>query len=171
MKTTPTLTLLLEVQAAFERIAYESSMFLMYEKGAVSCGKISRIATDIAPSIQELVRRAGEVDAEELNWEATKFDYAQPDSDVDLGNLYYWANLWHDKYKAAIRPHLTPVASGWMPIESCPTDGSDFIGRRKVKGQWFYEIVRYNKFSPERVYGELGTMEEWHEIPQPPKKD
>lgn len=130
MTNKDTLTLLREVEAAL-KVAFSEFNAIRARDGAPqhiewyqgrplqtsSCthewwDEATNMVDASLPAIQELIRRASVVvDAEELNWEATKLDYAQPNSDVDLGNLYYWANLWHEKYKTAIRPHLAPVAS------------------------------------------------------------
>lgn len=43
-----------ELTRALEKIQYESSMFLMHEKGGVACGKINRMADDALDSLAQL---------------------------------------------------------------------------------------------------------------------
>lgn len=80
------------------------------------------------PSMQELVRRAGEVD-----------DFGENQA-VKAAFAHFW-DAWYGKYRGratvdqvaeiiescldvqSISPHLAPVASGWMPIKSAPRDG------------------------------------------------
>lgn len=54
----------------------------------------------------------------EAQWAATKADYANPDSLVDIGEMYHWANYWHENDRA----------SNWLPIASAPRDGTEILG-------------------------------------------
>lgn len=43
------------------------------------------------------------LDADDIAWGQTKLDYAQPNSTVDMGELFYWACRWHEKYHESMQ--------------------------------------------------------------------
>lgn len=62
---------------------------------------------------------------------------------------------------------------GWLPIESCPIDGSEFLARWGRQGG-VVQIVKFDRIhnmwtSKERpVLGLLSNATEWHALPLPP---
>lgn len=161
MKTTPTLTLLRDVEAAlrvllpFELVQGDtihrtspasqqvcnSNIAWAVSNGERSAHKIRTALlalNDALPSIQELVRRAGEVDVEisdELI-EKTAHEVMDIVDQAVVRPKKITGILVVTKVLEAIRPHLAPVASGWMPIDSAPRDGIHYLGM--IIGDRFY---------------------------------
>lgn len=103
------------------------------------------------------------IDEKSLEWEAIKEDYAKPNSMVDIGNMYYWANYWHEQYRASL-----PSAQPKSIVCACDCDGGvDWSsGSAKVcnqcEGSGEYSITNPASAQPSAMTEDDEVERHWH---------
>lgn len=103
-----------------------------------------------------------------LEWEETKADYATPYSIVDIGNMYYWANYWHEQYQAAraesakeierLRSVIEDINEAAHRINDWTLAYPKDIFTPPTPEQWkqAHEFFKTQGFSIDRISGEYG---------------
>ena len=93
------------------------------------------------------------VAADEMAWNLTKEDYAKPNSTVDIGEMYCWANKWHEAAISAMNIRTMTVSEVARVL--CEADGC--IADAEVS-QFPPRLAWMQYIEPAQALSRLGTI-------------